>query len=277
MPDFVPRFLLGMGLVLGLAAPADAALRMTGPSLPGRGSRHTAEPQRPKARVAAHIPVTGPAMLARAKGQPVSLRVPAIEMEHLNTHAVLQLRPDQKGGGFSQRQMRGLSDFLRCHHTQKRRPMDPRLVSLLYATSRHYNNAKVWVVAGYRAPKIALAKGNPQSPHKRGVACDFRLAGVELTNLRDYLRRAYPRVGVGYYPNSGFVHLDVGRQQSAFWIDYSAPGQRARYSSDPTGDLSTGAAERTPAPLPPAPEGIGEDGWESPVETTASTGRPRGS
>ena len=30
-------------------------------------------------------------------------------------------------------------------------------------------------------------------------------------------------------PNSGFIHVDVGRQKDAFWIDYSGPGEKARY------------------------------------------------
>src|SRR5438105_4227459 len=83
-----------------------------------------------------------------ARAAPLRSRAPAIEMEHLNTHAVFQLRPDARGGGFSVRQMRALSDFLRCHHTGQRRSMDQRLIALLYATARHYHNAKLWVVAG---------------------------------------------------------------------------------------------------------------------------------
>jgi hypothetical protein len=34
-------------------------------------------------------------------------------------------------------------------------------------------------------------------------------------------------VGVGIYPTSGFVHVDV-RDRSYFWVDASAPGHRNR-------------------------------------------------
>ena len=61
----------------------------------------------------------------------------------------------------------------------------------------------------------------------KGLACDFRVEGVKTTELRDYLRATFDKVGVGYYPNSTFVHLDVRKDRSAFWIDYSGPG-RAR-------------------------------------------------
>lgn len=203
----------------------------------------------------ARLAVTVPALLARSRpagwAAGSSLTAPPIVMEHLTSHATHQLRPDQKGGGFSPRQMGVLANLLRCHHTGMRRPIAERLVSLLYQTARHFNNAKVYVVAGFRAPSVAKQKGNPKSPHKRGVACDFRLEGVALSTLRDYLMRAYRHVGVGYYPNANFVHLDVGRQQDASWIDLSAPGERARYAapSDLTWqEQQGGLAQAGPAP-----------------------------
>jgi uncharacterized protein YcbK (DUF882 family) len=234
---------LGLGLGLEMAAPSDAQA----------ATRNTAQVHRPP-RASGRVPVGFPALLARGRParDPAAVRLPGIAMEHITSHATFTLRPDLRGGGFSSRQMQALAAFLRCHHTGRKRPMDPRLISLLYATARHYNNAKIHVISGYRAPKVAKAKGNTKSPHKRGVACDFRLEGVSLPALRDYLRRAYHNVGVGYYPNSGFVHLDVGRTQSAFWIDYSGPGEPARYSADPQADLRDGTAERG-GPMPPAP------------------------
>ena len=75
----------------------------------------------------------------------------------------------------------------------------------------------------------------------KGLACDFRVEGVKTTDLRDYLRKTFDKVGVGYYPNSTFVHLDVRKDRSAFWIDYSGPGERAVYSENP---------ERRPAHRP---------------------------
>ena len=165
---------------------------------------------------------------------------PPIPMQHTSTRETFWLRPD------SARQ-RGLRHFLRCHHTGREHAIAPRLGQLLYAVARHFGSRPIDVVAGYRAPRVAREKGNPRSPHRQGLACDFRVEGVATETLRDYLRSAFHGVGVGYYPNSGFVHLDVGRQRDAFWIDYSGPGERARYSRDPEGDLRSGAS-RAPAP-----------------------------
>jgi uncharacterized protein YcbK (DUF882 family) len=162
---------------------------------------------------------------------------PPIPMQHTSTRETFWLRPD------SARQ-RGLRHFLRCHHTGREHAIAPRLGQLLYAVARHFGNRPIDVVAGYRAPRVARAKGNPRSPHRQGLACDFRIEGVDTATLRDYLRSAFHGVGVGYYPNSGFVHLDVGRRRDAFWIDYSGPGERARYSRDPEGDLRSGVQDR---------------------------------
>jgi hypothetical protein len=39
------------------------------------------------------------------------------------------------------------------------------------------------------------------------------------------------QVGVGYYPNSSFVHVDV-RSQNTQWVDRSSPGERPEYDHD---------------------------------------------
>ena len=120
--------------------------------------------------------------------------------------------------------------------------MNPRLMRLLYQTGRHWPGKRLEVVSGFRNPTVAK---NPRSPHMKGLACDFRVEGVKTTELRDYLRKAFDKVGVGYYPNSTFVHLDVRKDRSAFWIDYSGPGERAVYSENPSEDLKTGRADST--------------------------------
>jgi uncharacterized protein YcbK (DUF882 family) len=186
-----------------------------------------------------------PSLHARAR--------PTAELTALNTHEIFRLRPDERGR-FGARELRGWNRFLRCHHTGRVHAMAHRLAELLYATARHFSEHKILVVAGYRAPSIARQKGNPKSPHKRGLACDFRVDGVSNEDLRDYLRGAFARVGVGYYPNSDFVHLDVGRKSSSYWIDYSGPGERAQYNAPEPEAEEAGPSAAPPgeAPYPTA-------------------------
>jgi hypothetical protein len=113
---------------------------------------------------------------------------------------------------------------------------------MLYQTAHHYEGHRMEVVSGYRHPSVAR---NPRSPHKQGLACDFRIAGIPNTTLRDWARKTFDHAGVGYYPNSVFVHLDNRKNgPSAFWIDYSGPGQAASYAENPREDLRTGRADR---------------------------------
>jgi uncharacterized protein YcbK (DUF882 family) len=160
---------------------------------------------------------------------------------HINRHEEMPLRLRDGQGRPVKGLQRRFERFLRCHHTNKQHAINPRLMRLLYQTGKHWPGKRVEVVSGYRHPTVAK---NPRSPHMQGQACDFRVEGVKAAELRDYLRRTFEKVGVGYYPNSSFVHLDVRKDRSAFWIDYSGPGERAVYSANPADDLRSGRADK---------------------------------
>jgi uncharacterized protein YcbK (DUF882 family) len=96
----------------------------------------------------------------------------------------------------------------------------PRLVRLLARVSDHFGGRPIHVVSGYRR---AGGFTKDTSRHVAGQAIDFRIPGVPLEVLRDYCSRLR-HVGIGYYPNSHFVHLDV-RRKDARWTDRSRPGE----------------------------------------------------
>jgi uncharacterized protein YcbK (DUF882 family) len=183
--------------------------------------------------------VVGKADKKQAKKLP---RNAAIELYEINTKETLKLRfYDDRGKPIKGWQKR-FDRFMRCHLTKAVFKMSPRLAQMLYQTSRHFEGRRIEVVSGYRHPKVAR---NPRSPHKSGVACDFRVVGIANTVLRDYLRNTFSHAGVGFYPNSVFVHLDDRKNgKSAFWIDYSGPGQEASYAENPIEDLKNGKADR---------------------------------
>ena len=157
-----------------------------------------------------------------------------VVLYHVNRRDTMALRLRDAHGRPVKGMQKRFDHFLRCHHTNVQHKMDPRLMRLLYATGHHYPGRRIEVVSGYRHPTVAK---NPHSPHMKGLACDFRVEGIKTAELRDYLRKTYEKVGVGYYPNSSFVHLDVRKDRSAFWIDYSGPGERSMYSETPAEDL----------------------------------------
>ena len=71
------------------------------------------------------------------------------------------------------------------------------------------------VISGYRSPATnmmlrANSDGVAQhSQHLVGKAMDVAIPGVELMRIRD-AALALRGGGVGYYPSSGFVHIDTG-------------------------------------------------------------------
>ncbi len=99
-------------------------------------------------------------------------------------------------------------------------PLDARLFDLLEELARSAGvEPRYQIISGYRSPVsnamlVATTDGvSSHSLHMEGKAIDVRLAGVALGRLRD-LALARQAGGVGYYPASDFVHLDVGRVRS---------------------------------------------------------------
>jgi uncharacterized protein YcbK (DUF882 family) len=126
-------------------------------------------------------------------------------------------------------------------------PPDPRLVELIGVVSNHFGSRRIEVISGFRP--YSPTQYTPHSNHNVGRALDFRVVGVPNEVLRDFCR-TLKNVGVGYYPNSTFVHLDV-RSSSAFWIDYSRPGEPPRYDT-PDSDADEATADVTDSDARPA-------------------------
>jgi|GEM_PF-4588811 uncharacterized protein YcbK (DUF882 family) len=156
-------------------------------------------------------------------------RFPPMRLVNVNSGEKLSLRIYDKRGYTRPKALKKLYRFLRCRRTGRRRLINWKLIQRLYSISRRYRGRTIQVFSGYRHRRVARSKG---SRHIRGKAIDFRIDGVSKVALRDYLRGRYKTAGVGYYPNSHFIHFDV-RKKSAFWVDLSGPGQRPKYVKDP--------------------------------------------
>ncbi|UCH29958.1 MAG: DUF882 domain-containing protein, partial [Myxococcales bacterium] len=80
------------------------------------------------------------------------------------------------------------------------------------------------VVSAFRSENDGA---NGTSRHAAGEAVDVRVEGVPNEALRDYCL-TLRRVGVGYYPRSSFVHVDI-RDREVYWVDWSRPGEPPLY------------------------------------------------
>jgi len=110
-----------------------------------------------------------------------------------------------------------INRILRDHRSGDVFPMAPRLLDMLAELRDRLESAQPFeIISGYRSPKtnaMLRAQGHgvaENSLHLKGMAADVRLPGRDL----DLLRRAAISLkagGVGYYPASQFVHVDIGR------------------------------------------------------------------
>jgi uncharacterized protein YcbK (DUF882 family) len=112
-----------------------------------------------------------------------------------------------------------LNYFLRDHNTQDVSNYDPKEFDVLHAMMARLGrlDGVIEIVCGYRTPETnsALRQNSPQtgvaehSQHMEGHAIDLRVPGVTTAKLRD-AALSLRAGGVGYYPVSQFVHVDVG-------------------------------------------------------------------
>jgi uncharacterized protein YcbK (DUF882 family) len=112
-----------------------------------------------------------------------------------------------------------LNYFLRDHNTQDVSNYDPKEFDVLHAMMARLGklNSVINIVCGYRTPETnaALRQNSPQtgvaehSQHMEGHAIDLRVPGVSTTQLRN-AALSLRAGGVGFYPVSQFVHIDVG-------------------------------------------------------------------
>lgn len=112
-----------------------------------------------------------------------------------------------------------LNYFLRDHRTNDEGHYDPKEFDLLHDILAKLGraNSEIDIVCGYRTPgsnlflrtrssNTGVAKN---SQHIQSKAIDIRIPGVSTVKLRD-TALSLGLGGVGYYPVSQFVHVDVG-------------------------------------------------------------------
>jgi uncharacterized protein YcbK (DUF882 family) len=112
--------------------------------------------------------------------------------------------------------MHQVSRVLRDHLSNDVHPIDPRLIDLLADLRQSVgSSAPFQVISGYRSPRTNAwmhrhSRGvAAHSLHMRGQAADILLADADLGSLHNAALEL-GEGGVGYYPRSGFVHVDTG-------------------------------------------------------------------
>ena len=111
-----------------------------------------------------------------------------------------------------------LDFLLRDYRTGSVRHFDPRLYDILsdLTTSVGHPGGEIDIVCGYRTSstneslRARTAGVAKNSLHIQAEAIDLRMPGIDTLKLR-MAALSLARGGVGYYPHSDFIHVDVGR------------------------------------------------------------------
>jgi len=137
-----------------------------------------------------------------------------------NIHTGERLELDYwRDGAYLPEALAAVDHILRDFRTGDIHPIAPQLLDLLSGLRAGLETREpVSVISGYRSPATnAMLRGEREhsgvaakSLHMQGMAIDIRIAGRSLAAIHS-AAMAVRGGGVGYYPVSDFVHVDVGR------------------------------------------------------------------
>jgi len=169
-----------------------------------------------------------------ANSQETAGKVYSLHLYHLHTGESLDV-VYRVGDTYIPEALDKLNHFLRDHRTQDASHYDPREFDLLHSIMARLGrpDGVIDIVCGYRTPwsNAYLRHGTAasgvaeHSQHMEAKAIDIRVPGVATAALRD-AALSFAAGGVGYYPVSQFVHVDVGPvRQWAFGVPAHGAGR----------------------------------------------------
>ncbi|HEX5604927.1 MAG TPA: YcbK family protein [Candidatus Binatia bacterium] len=148
----------------------------------------------------------------------IDARIPEKSLAFYNTHTGETLKSVYWADGrYLGDSLRAINHILRDPRNNEIHDIDTRLLDLLFSLRREVDTSQPFhVISGYRSAetntylRTHTTGVTENSLHLVGQAIDIRSPGRELRSLQKaaiQLRGG----GVGYYPKSDFVHIDIGR------------------------------------------------------------------
>jgi len=153
----------------------------------------------------------------------VSEPAPASERQlaFFNTHTGERLEACYcKAGHYDPSSLRDINHILRDHRTGEVGAIATDLLDLLHRLRLRVQTAQPYhIISGYRSAETNAVLHRrsrgvaSQSLHMVGKAIDIRVPGIRTGELKT-IAIELAAGGVGYYPQSDFVHMDIGRVRS---------------------------------------------------------------
>jgi uncharacterized protein YcbK (DUF882 family) len=155
-------------------------------------------------------------MLPKIAGAAVPKMERKLHFYHIHTGETLKVCY-WEDGRYLEGGLESINRFFRDFRNGKIKKIDSRLVDLLYAISRKTGREAIfYLISGYRSPETneKLRKTSSgvdkKSLHMLGYAADIRVPGIKTSELRE-IAIEVGGGGVGYYPRSDFIHVDIGK------------------------------------------------------------------
>jgi uncharacterized protein YcbK (DUF882 family) len=131
-------------------------------------------------------------------------------------------------GSYNGDAVRAASRMLRCRRTNTDKDMEPRLLAILSHVFDHFGERRIDVISGFRNQR------KTSSYHYKASASDIRVDGVSARRLKEFVETLDAGgMGIGIYPITGFVHIDVRPPPSYRWTDYSRSNPDAEQKKPP--------------------------------------------
>ena len=147
------------------------------------------------------LPIPAAAFAVTIAGHSVEPVAVKLYDENLHVNATVVIDRD---GSTDEATAAEIRHLFRCRMTNREHPIARKSLAMLADIADRYGKT-IEFVSVYR-----LGGGEPaMSPHRDGRAIDFRIRGVQLREIRDYLWRTYTDVGIGWYPSEQFLHMDT--------------------------------------------------------------------
>jgi len=144
---------------------------------------------------------------------------PSSSLSLYNTHTGEKLTTAYRTpeGDYDAEALKSINWILRCHYTNEVADMDIRVLNFLNMVDNGLGgDNEIHIISGYRSLEYndllrresgGVAK---HSLHIEGKAIDIAIPSVNLSIVRK-TALALRQGGVGYYPKTGFIHIDSGK------------------------------------------------------------------
>ncbi len=110
-------------------------------------------------------------------------------------------------GDFDDEALAELDEVFECRRSGDSRAVHPQLLILLSHVYDHFGGERIELVSGFRNQQ------NEGSRHFHASAMDLRVGDASVREIAEFAEELDtdegPNLGIGRYPRSGFVHIDI--------------------------------------------------------------------